>query len=169
MDQIALSSLVVVAGLFAAVPLLRRPRNLPDDPGEQRDQMPKYMMMMNGTESGWKSFNTFAPEDIKAHIDFMKSKVKKLQAQGELIDAQGLDMPERAKIVRADNKKGGRPVIMDGPFAETKEFLVGYWMIEVASLERAIEIAAELSAAPGKGGETMSIPIEIRQVMAAPE
>jgi hypothetical protein len=91
---------------------------------------------------------------------------KKLAAAGELVDAQGLAGPERAKIVRA--KKGGPPAITDGPFPETKEFLAGYWIVDVPSEKRAIEIAATASAAPGLGGAQMSIAIELRQVMSAP-
>ena len=63
--------------------------------------------------------------------------------------------------------KGG-PEVTDGPFAETKEFLAGYWIVDVDSAQRAYAIAAAASAAPGPGGATMRIPIEVREVMSAP-
>ncbi|CAM5462499.1 YciI family protein [Streptomyces tanashiensis] len=90
----------------------------------------------------------------------------KLAAAGELVDAQGLAMPDTALIVRAD--AGGAPLVTDGPFAETKEFLAGWWIVEVPSQQRALEIAAEVSAAPGPGGVPINMPIEVREVMSAP-
>jgi hypothetical protein len=90
----------------------------------------------------------------------------KLKASGELVDAQGLAGPEQAKLVRA---KHGGGAVTDGPFAESKEFLAGFWIIDCATEARAIEIAATASGAPGLGGARMSIPIELRQVMSAPD
>jgi hypothetical protein len=74
-------------------------------------------------------------------------------------------MPGQAKLVRAG--KDRRP-ITDGVFPESKEFLAGYWIVDVDSPERAYQIAAEASAAPGKGGEPLYMPIEVREVMSAP-
>ena len=79
--------------------------------------------------------------------------------------AEGLATPDQAKLIRAG--KDGQP-ITDGVFPESKEFLVGFWIVDVETTERAIAIAAEASAAPGRGGKPMSIPIEVRQVMSAP-
>ena len=56
----------------------------------------------------------------------------------------------------------------DGPFPEAKEFLAGYWIVDVESTERAYAIAARASAAPGQGGEPLNMPIEVRQVMSGP-
>ena len=74
-------------------------------------------------------------------------------------------MPAQAKLVRA--AKDRRP-ITDGVFPESKEFLAGYWIVDVDSPERAYQIAAEASAAPGKGGAPLNMPIEVREVMSAP-
>ena len=126
----------------------------------------KFMLMMHHGGEG-SPIHTWPPKDIQAHIAFMIDLNKKLAASGEFVDAQGLAWPEHAKIVRA--RKGGAPAITDGPFPETKEFLAGYWIVDVASEKRAIEIAGQASAAPGIGGAPMSIPIELRQVMGAPE
>ena len=127
----------------------------------------KYMLMMHAPKEGWTTagIGTWAPEDIKAHIAFMIGFNKKLQASGEFVDAQGLAGPEEAKSVRA--RKDGTPDT-DGPFAESKEFLAGFWILDVENSARAVQIAAQISAAPGKGGEPLNMPIELRQVMSAP-
>ncbi|MGH9249390.1 MAG: YciI family protein, partial [Acidimicrobiales bacterium] len=105
-------------------------------------------------------------EEFKAHIGFMMDFVAELTRTGELVLAEGLDMPANAKTVQAS--RADAPEVTDGPFAETKEFLAGFWIVDCESQKRAIEIAAKASTAPGKGGAPMGIPIEIRQVMSAP-
>ncbi|MEV7569717.1 YciI family protein [Streptomyces tanashiensis] len=128
----------------------------------------KYMLLMQFSSRTLDvpSITEWRPEEVRAHIDFMISTNGKLAAAGELVDAQGLAMPDTALIVRAD--AGGAPVVTDGPFAETKEFLAGWWIVEVPSQQRALEIAAEVSAAPGPGGAPVNMPIEVREVMSAP-
>jgi hypothetical protein len=126
----------------------------------------KYMLLMGGTQEGWDSLSTWAPEDIEAHLNHMDVLDKELRDSGELVDGQGLAPPNQAKIVVAGG--GGAPEITDGPFPEAKEFLAGYWMVECEGPERAIEIAARTSAAPGPGGVPMNMPIEVREVMEAP-
>ena len=126
----------------------------------------KYMLLMQSTAANWKTFGTLPPEDIRAHIKFMKNLNKDLQASGEFVDAQGLT-PE-TKLVRA-RQGGGAPAVTDGPFPEAKEFLAGYWLLECRSPERAIEIAATISAAPGRGGEPMNFSVELRSVGIAPD
>ena len=127
----------------------------------------KYMLMMHAPKTGWQDagIGTWPPDDIKAHIGFMISFSKKLAAAGELVGAEGLSGPEEAIVVRAS--QGGQPVT-DGVFPEAKEFLAGYWIVDVDSPARAYQIAAEASAAPGKGGVPMNMPIEVRQVMSGP-
>jgi hypothetical protein len=110
--------------------------------------------------------STWAPEDIKAHIDFQHTLGKELADKGELVDAQGLAGPELAKIVTFGGE--GAPVVTDGPFPESKEFLAGYWLVDVEGPNRAIEIAAKASAAPGPGGIPIKQPIEVRELMSAP-
>jgi hypothetical protein len=106
------------------------------------------------------------PQDITAHIEYQMRTVNELVQRGELVDAQGLAGPETAVIVTSDGT--GAPVTTDGPFAESKEFLAGWRIVDVESLDRAIEIAAEISAAPGVGGVPIQQPIEVRPVMDAP-
>lgn len=125
----------------------------------------KYMMMMNHPGKAPYEVMSWPEEDLKRHIGFMKTFAQKLAAAGELVMAEGLGTPDQAKLIRAG--KDGQP-ITDGVFPESKEFLVGFWLIDVESTERAIAVAAEASAAPGRGGKPMSIPIELRQVMSAP-
>ena len=129
----------------------------------------KFMLMMNaprGKGSGDWGVVNWSPQDFKAHIDFMKDFSKKLQQVGEWVDGQGLASPGQARIVRAG--KNGAPEVTDGPFAEAKEFLAGYWIVDVDTPERAYAIAAEASAAPGPGGKPINMAIEVREVMSGP-
>jgi hypothetical protein len=125
----------------------------------------KYMLMMNTPGGGPYQIANWARSDIEAHIGFMRDFADKLTRNGELAAAEGLAGPDQAKLVRAG--KDGQPVT-DGVFPETKEFLAGYWIVDVESPERAYQIAAEASAAPGPGGKPLRMPIEVRQVMSAP-
>jgi hypothetical protein len=128
----------------------------------------KYMLMMNTPSScGPVPYQvaSWAPHELKAHIEFMKRFGEKLSRAGELVAAEGLAGPDQAKQVKAG--PDGKP-ITDGVFPESKEFLAGYWIIDVDSPERAYQIAAEASAAPGPGGKPMNMNIEVRQVMSAP-
>jgi len=125
----------------------------------------KYMLMMNCPRTGYDSFGAWPKKDIQAHIAFMHGLNKALGESGELVSAEGLASPHQAKVVRAG--KDGAPVT-DGVFPETKEYLAGFWIVEVASPERAYAIAARASAAPGPGGAPIHMPIEVRQVMSGP-
>ena len=128
----------------------------------------KYMLMMHAPRTGWTDagIGTWPPEDFKAHIAFMMRFNKELSEAGELVGAEGLAGPEQARVVRA--RKDGTPEVFDGPFTETKEFLAGYWIVQCPSADRAYEIAARASAAPGKGGAPLNMPIEVREVMSGP-
>jgi hypothetical protein len=103
------------------------------------------------------------PADLRAHLDYYNTLNAELTASGELIGGERLAWPEASRIVRSDGKAA--PVVTDGPYAEAKEQLAGFQMFDVESLDRAIEIAALLSAVPGPGGVPMRQPIEVRQVM----
>jgi hypothetical protein len=127
----------------------------------------KYMLMMHAPGS-WENagIGTWPAEDLKGHIGFMINLYKDLSEAGELVGAEGLASPEYARIVRAG--RNGVPEVTDGPFAESKEFLAGYWIVDVETPGRAYEIAARASAAPGKSGVPLNMPIEVREVMSAP-
>ena len=129
-----------------------------------KEQKVKYILMMNTMKAG-HGVPSWPKKDLQAHIAFMMGLNKELHERGELVSAEGLSFPDQAKVVRAG--KDGRP-ITDGVFPESKEFLAGFWIIDVDSPERAYEIAAKASAAPGPGGVPLNMPIEVRQVMSGP-
>jgi hypothetical protein len=126
------------------------------------------MLMMHAPrgKTGEYQATNWAPDDLAAHIAFMHALNKDLTAAGELVSAQGLATPGEARIVRVGSD--GVPAVTDGPYPETKEFLAGFWIVDVDRTERAYEIAARASAAPGPGGKPLGIPLEVRQVMSAP-
>jgi hypothetical protein len=123
------------------------------------------MLMMNAPGPGPYQIGNWPKADLHAHIQFMVDFGRRLSASGELVSAEGLSGPEQARHVRAG--KDGEPVT-DGIFPETKEFLAGYWIVDVDSPDRAYAIAAEASAAPGPGGRPLNMAIEVRQVMSGP-
>jgi hypothetical protein len=125
----------------------------------------KFMLMMNTRGAGEYEVASWPKKDLQAHMAFMIGFVKKLSAAGELVIAEGLSAPSQAKLVRAGNN--GKP-LTDGVFPESKEFLAGFWIVDVDRPERAYEIAAEASAAPGLGGKPMNMPIEVREVPSGP-
>ena len=125
----------------------------------------KYILMMHCPKTGYETFGSWPKQDLQAHIGFMIAFNKELGAAGVLVSAEGLASPQEAKVVRA--AKDGAPVT-DGVFPEAKEFLAGYWIVDVETPERAYQIAARASAAPGPGGVPMGMPIEVRQVMSGP-
>lgn len=129
--------------------------------------MPRYMLLQNYSGPvDVPPITEWTPQDVRAHMEFQRVLNDELNGTGELVDAQGLAGPELAKFVVSDGTNP--PVVTDGPFPESKELLAGYRTVDVDSLERAIEIAAKASAAPGPDGVPIGISIELRQVMGAP-
>ncbi len=127
----------------------------------------KYMLMMNHRpDEGAEPEQSWTPEDIEASWKHMQQIWQELSEAGE-VDTGKLASPASAKIVISDGVDA--PVVTDGPFPEMKEFLAGYWMIDVDSEERAIEIAARTSASPGPGGRPTRAPIEVRAIMSPPD
>lgn len=127
----------------------------------------KFMLMMNAPRgTGDWGVSTWPPEDLKAHHLFMMRFGQDLKNSGELVAGEGLSQPKDARIVRAG--VDGAPEVTDGPFAEAKEFLAGFWIVQVDTAERAYEIAARASAAPGPGGKPLNLAIEVREVPSGP-
>jgi hypothetical protein len=126
------------------------------------------MLLQNygGIEGDCAPMYEWTPEEVAAHVQFQLTLNRQLEELGELIDAQGLAGPDEARYVVSD---GTTPLVTDGPFPEAKELLAGYRIVEVDTPERAVEIAARISAAPGQGGAPIRQRIEVRQVMAAPD
>jgi len=123
----------------------------------------KYILMMTGTKAGVDTYRAWSQSDVQAHFAFLKKLNHELTEAGELVANEPLAAPEQAKIVRVG--KDGAPVT-DGVFPEAKEFLLGYWIVDVESPERAYQIAARLSAGPAPGGVPTNMPIEVRQIMS---
>lgn len=124
----------------------------------------KYILMMN-TMKASQGIPNWPKADLQAHIAFMKSLNKELRESGELVFAEGLSFPDQAKLVRAD--QDGMP-ITDGVFPESKEFLAGFWIVDVATPQQAYMLAARISAAPGPQGSPLNMPIEVRPVPSGP-
>lgn len=127
----------------------------------------KYILMMSATKASFEWYAKWPKEDLKANIAFMRAFNKELKDSGVLVLTEGLAFPDQAKMVHAGSD--GAP-ITDGVFPESKEFLAGFWIIDVESPEEAYKIAARASAAPAPPDTPETMPIEVRQVMSsAPE
>src|SRR4051812_8275496 len=127
----------------------------------------KYLLMMS-LPSGETEYPIYSwPEkDIQAHVAYWQELNQSLRDAGEFVTVEGLMGPDQARLVRAG--KDGTP-ITDGVFPESKEFLAGFWIIDVESADRAYAIAARASAAPGPGGKPLNMSLEVREVMAGPQ
>jgi hypothetical protein len=125
--------------------------------------MPKYVLAIN-FESGVVDtpMEEWEPEEVAAHLDYYKALGKELVESGERVQSEVLAGPDLAKIVTSN---GTETLVTDGPFQEFKEWLAGFQVVDVESEERAIEIAARLSAVPGPGGVATQQPIQVRRVM----
>ncbi len=116
----------------------------------------KYMIMMFGDQAGMMEERS--PEWIRDMVQFMHKLNADLINTGELVSAEGLADASQAKTVRLQN---GMPVATDGPYAESKEALAGFWIVDVESEARAIEITSRIVA-------FIECPVEIRQIGEAP-
>ncbi|MFF0613610.1 YciI family protein [Nocardia tengchongensis] len=106
----------------------------------------------------------WTPEEVTAHIQYMRDFATRLAETGEFVSEQAL--APQGTWVRSDGE--GRPPVTDGPFAETKDLIAGWMIIDVDTYERAIELAGELSAAPGAGGKPIHEWLELRPFYGAP-
>jgi hypothetical protein len=124
--------------------------------------MTRYLLIQN-YERGVcdEPMGTWEAADIRAHIDFQHALNADLTASGELVDAQGV-----AAEARVPTSDGAGRSVHSGPF--DRPLLAGYRVVDVGSPERALEIAARTSAAPGTRGVPLQQPVEVRQVMVAP-
>ena len=123
----------------------------------------KYMLLMAGTKADIDSYTKWSKEDLQASMAFMRAFSKELKDSGVFVATEGLAFPDQAKIVRAGPR--GEP-ITDGVFPESKEFLAGYWIVNVESPEQAYKIAARLSGGPRPAGMSGNMPVEVRQVLS---
>jgi hypothetical protein len=139
--------------------LQKRKKKNPREKGA--DDM-KYILLMTGTKEGVDAYKAWSEKDIQTHFAYLNSVRNDLTKSGEFVATEALGMPHQAKVVRAG--KNHTP-ITDGVFPEAKEFVLGYWIVDVDSAERAYEIAARFSGGPGPGGTQLDMPIEVRQIM----
>jgi hypothetical protein len=114
----------------------------------------KYVMLIHENPDTRKIFFS---EEGKALMAQMDALMAELTASGELIGGEALADPSQAKTVRIVD---GAPAVTDGPFAEAKEHLGGYMLLECDSIERAAEIGMRMPFAGGDGGG-----LEIRPLM----
>ena len=124
----------------------------------------KYILMMHAGKGPYELWS-WAKNDLEAHLAYWKDLNRDLKAAGEFVEVNALVGPNEAVIVRA---AGDGALQTDGVFPESKEFLAGFWIIDVENGERAHAVAARASAAPGPNGVPLNMPIEVRQVMSGP-
>ena len=124
----------------------------------------KYILMMNGKKPDFEEYARWSKQDIQSNAEFMRAFGRELKESGVFVASEGLGWPSEARLVRAGGK--GEPVT-DGVFPESKEFLAGYWIVDVEGPEQAYAIAARLSQAPAAGGKTGNMPVEVRQVLSS--
>jgi hypothetical protein len=128
----------------------------------------KYMLLIMGNRQEWEHLAAWSDDEVQAMIQYMDAINEELVEAGELVEARGLAGPDQIKTVRAQPDSDD-PIVTDGPFAESKEVLAGYWVVDVPTEQRAIEIATRASLAPGRGGVPVYQPIVVHAVASAPE
>jgi hypothetical protein len=126
----------------------------------------RYILMMAGTKAGVGSYRAWSEEDRQAHMAVLVRIRNELRETGEFVATEGLAGPDQAKLVCGE--RDGLP-ITDGIFPESKEFLLGYWIVDVETPERAYAIAGRISAAPGPGGAPTNMAMEVRQIVSRPD
>src|SRR5215467_10929061 len=124
----------------------------------------KYILMMSGTKAQFEEYTKWPKQDLQANFAFMRAFNKELRESGVLVATEGLAFPHEAKLIRG--APDGTP-ITDGVFPESKEFLAGYWIVDVEGPEQAYQIAARASLAPGPGGVRGGQPIEVRAILGS--
>ena len=125
--------------------------------------MAKYLLLKHyrggpAPAVGCAPMDQWTPDEVDAHMQFMRDFAARLEEAGEFVDGQALT-PD-GTFVRYDGE--GRPPVTDGPFAETKDLIAGWYVIDVESWDRAVQLAGELSAAPGPGGQPIYEWLEVR-------
>ncbi|MFB7453173.1 YciI family protein [Streptomyces sp. NPDC056194] len=129
----------------------------------------KYLVMVQGAQADYEAmvgrgtaqYPSWDKTQLKAMFDHMNAINEEVSARGEMVDAQGLAAPSTTRFVTVG--ADGEPVVTDGPYAETKEVLAGYWVLDCASLDRVTEIAAQVARCPVPPGSP-EYPVVIRPV-----
>ena len=126
----------------------------------------KYMLLIHADQGAWSGLPSWAPEDFKRMVEYMVALDADLRASGELLDDNGLAGPGSARTVRAQT--GGDTVVRDGLRDGATDFLAGYWVVDVSSPERAVEIATHISVTPGTGGKPVNQQVEVHAIGERP-
>ena len=130
--------------------------------------MAKYLLLKHyrGAPSAPNDvpMDQWTPEEVTAHLRYMNDFADRIRETGEFVDGQALSM--QGTWVRSDGE--GRPPVTDGPFAETKDLIAGWYVVDVEGWDRAVELAGELSLAPGAGGKPIHEWLEVRPFYGAP-
>ncbi|WP_238335209.1 YciI family protein [Kribbella amoyensis] len=125
------------------------------------------MILMHANKLAWDAMpTTWSQEDLKVMVECMHELNRELQDSGELVEARGLSGPDQMKTVQA--QEDGEPIVTDGPFSETKEVLAGYWVVDVADEQRALDLALRISRTPGPGGRPVNQAVEVHPEGVAP-
>jgi hypothetical protein len=127
----------------------------------------KYMLLMHADSEGWSGLSSWSPDDFKRMVGYMRELDADLRASGELLDDNGLSGPGGARTVRA--QADGSAVVRDGLREGAKDVLAGYWVVDVATPERAVEIATRISVTPGPGGRPLNQQVEVHAIGKPPE
>ena len=124
----------------------------------------RFMVQMNVKRGPY--MQGWSQEDVKRMVGFMNEVNADLRAKKQWVSGEGLVSPEEARLVTA--KEDGTPSVTDGPYAESKEFIAGFWIVDVKDADEAYRFAARVSLCPGPGGKPLHMPLEVRQVGSAP-
>ena len=127
----------------------------------------KYMLLIHGDQKGWDGLASWSRPDFKAMVGCMRALDADLRERGELLELNGLSGPAGATTVRA--QADDTPLVRDGLRTGADDFLAGYWVVDVPSHERAVEIATRVSAVPGRGGAPVNQQVEIHPIGEPPE
>lgn len=125
----------------------------------------RFMLQMN-VKKGPYDMQGWSDDDVKAMMEFMHQFNADLKSTGQFVVAEGLVGPDQARIVTANDD--GKPIVTDGPFTESKEFIAGFWIVQTKTADEAYQLAAKISTCPGPGGKPLNMPIEVRQAGDAP-
>ncbi|GIG38635.1 YciI family protein [Cellulomonas phragmiteti] len=126
--------------------------------------MPKYLLIVDFQAGADPTpMDRWDPADVQAHLDHYGALNDELRRSGELAGLVVLDGPDVAHVVRSDGRSG--TTVTEGPFTEFSEWVAGFQVVDVASLDRALEIAARVSAVPGRGGVPTGQPVQVRRVL----
>ncbi|HEX2361269.1 MAG TPA: YciI family protein [Jiangellaceae bacterium] len=124
----------------------------------------KYMLSTYGSAEQDFGISGWSNDEMTAMVGFMQKIDEELRESGELVDEEGLTDASHAKVIEV---RDGVPVVTDGPYADTKEVLAGYWVVDCESVDRALAIAARIATVP-MPSHVPAVRIEVRPIAEEP-